>query len=72
MYGSGQLSVGTIETMSATTEARIQRLSAEALSATTEDDIDRILEELRPALQKHVTQAKKKLQAQAASFASLA
>jgi hypothetical protein len=52
------------------TEARIQRLSAEALRATTQDDIDRILEELRSAFQEHVTQAKKKLQAQAASFAS--
>jgi hypothetical protein len=70
MYGSGQLSFGTIQTMSATTEARIQRLSAEALRATTQDDIDRILEELRSAFQEHVTQAKKKLQAQAASFAS--
>jgi hypothetical protein len=55
--------------MSAQTDACIQRLSAEALNAKTEDDVDRILEELRVALQEHVSLAKKKLREQVNSFA---
>jgi hypothetical protein len=55
--------------MSAQTDARIQRLSAEALNAKTEDDVDRILEELRVALQEHVSLAKEKLREQVNSFA---
>jgi predicted nucleotidyltransferase len=55
--------------MSAQTDACIQRLSAEALNAKTEDDVDRILEELRVALQEHVSLAKEKLREQVNSFA---
>jgi hypothetical protein len=55
--------------VSAETDSRIQRLSAEALTAKTEDDVDRILEELRVALQEHVSLAKEKLREQVNSFA---
>jgi F0F1-type ATP synthase membrane subunit b/b' len=54
--------------MSATTERRIERLSAEALTAETQEDVDRILEELRATIQEHLRLAKNKLRSQANSF----
>jgi hypothetical protein len=51
------------------TENRVQQLCREALAAKPEDNVDRILEELRVALQEHVSLAKEKLREQVNSFA---
>jgi hypothetical protein len=69
LYGARPLTFATVQFMSAATERRIDRLSAEALTAKTAEDIDRILEELRAALQEHVRLAKNNLRSQANSLA---
>ena len=50
--------------MSAHTEARVQKLIAEALAATSDSEVERIIAELRSALQEHILLAKESLEAQ--------